>query len=113
MNITCAPVTLNRKLENLSEKVFFFFFVQRTPHICFRLLKLLYRIRQYDECQQVSAITLAYLQFKLAQLSVFFVVVWHSANSRVAVKPQPSGPYNSLKHTQCPTGRLHLNVRVC
>lgn len=72
LHISCSPGTLTEtwKLEWKG----FFFFLQRTPHICVRLLKLVYRIRQYDECQQVSAITLTYLQFKLAQLSVFFLL---------------------------------------
>ena len=43
------------------------FFPQRTLPICFRLLKLVYRMKQYDGCQQVSAITPTYLQVKLAQ----------------------------------------------
>lgn len=58
----------------------------RVPKFCFHLLKLVYRKRQYEECQQVSAITVTYLQVKLAQLCVF-LVVWHSVQSHVAVKP--------------------------
>lgn len=43
-------------------------------------------IRQYDECQQVSEITLTYLQVKSARLPLFFSVVGHFLNNRVAVK---------------------------
>ena len=40
------------------------------------------------------------------------LVVEHSMNHRVAVKPQPSGVFNSLKQTWCPTDRLQLNVHL-
>lgn len=36
-------------------------------------------------------------------------LVWHSVKSRVAVKPQPSGLFNSLRQTQAQytTHQLH------
>lgn len=75
-DLLCSPMTFGKTRE-VGWKVLTF---------VFRLLKAVYSRRQYEECQQVSAITVTYLQVKLAQLCVF-LVVWHSVNSRAAVKP--------------------------
>lgn len=56
----------NRKLEWEGFFISFFFLLQTTPQICSRLLTLVSRMRQYDECQRSRW---SILQVKSAQLS--------------------------------------------
>lgn len=60
----------------------------------------------------VSGITLTAFASQISRALCVWLVVWHSAKSRVAVKPQPSGPSRSLKQTWYPTDQLHQNVHL-
>lgn len=59
-------VSLTEKTRVRGLYFFFFFLLQTTPQICSRLLTLVSRMRQYDECQRSRW---SILQVKSAQLS--------------------------------------------